>query len=515
PQFCFSCLYSFCFSSYFSNDTSNLLVFLGSQTLLSLSPYRVFRTVTQIISHPDFNPATLDNDIALVRLSSPVNFTTHVLPVCLAASGSTFYNGTDAWVTGWGNTAIGVPPPVPYNLREVDVPVVGNRQCNCDYGVGTITDNMMCAGSPAGGKGTCQVITVTFYLVYLYLCTSDPFGVYLLDTLLIDSLLEGRRRRSASEQAGRSLDPGGHCEFWNCLCRASFTRSLHSVVCGQAPMNSGLMGGGSVATAGVWPWIVSIQKNGSHVCGGTLVAVEHVLSNADCFSSSPKSAEWAVVLGRLKQNGSNPSEVTLKVTNITLSNLNTSNVAVLQMASLPTLSNLIQPICLGNGRTFSVGSTCWAAGWSARQGGVEQVLQEFQTSVVNCGPTAATDSICMTAFTLEQGDSGGPVMCQQDGSWFQAAVLTVQNTSTTTTTGRAGDTLVFTQVRSYNNFLKQILGTFLSPASTNSSTSPLNATVTTTPNTTMTTNVTTNGGAPAHYHFFFHLVFSLCLHFFL
>uniref|UniRef100_A0A3Q3QBE8 Peptidase S1 domain-containing protein n=1 Tax=Monopterus albus TaxID=43700 RepID=A0A3Q3QBE8_MONAL len=140
-----------------SNDTSNLLVFLGSQTLLSLSPYRVFRTVTQIISHPDFNPATLDNDIALVRLSSPVNFTTHVLPVCLAASGSTFYNGTDAWVTGWGNTCVSsVPPPVPYNLREVDVPVVGNRQCNCDYGVGTITDNMMCAGSPAGGKGTCQ-----------------------------------------------------------------------------------------------------------------------------------------------------------------------------------------------------------------------------------------------------------------------------------------------------------------------------------------------------------------------
>uniref|UniRef100_A0A3Q3J614 Peptidase S1 domain-containing protein n=1 Tax=Monopterus albus TaxID=43700 RepID=A0A3Q3J614_MONAL len=44
----------------------------------------------------------------------------------------------------------------------------------------------------------------------------------------------------------------------------------------KSPMNSGLMGGGSVATAGVWPWIVSIQKNGSHVCGGTLVAVEHV-----------------------------------------------------------------------------------------------------------------------------------------------------------------------------------------------------------------------------------------------
>ncbi|KAG7220685.1 hypothetical protein INR49_017946 [Caranx melampygus] len=32
------------------------------------------------------------------------------------------------------------------NLMEVDVPVVGNRQCNCNYGVGTITENMICAG---------------------------------------------------------------------------------------------------------------------------------------------------------------------------------------------------------------------------------------------------------------------------------------------------------------------------------------------------------------------------------
>lgn len=92
---------------YLSNDTSNLLVLMGRQSLATSSPSEVFRTVTQIINHPNFNPATLDNDIALVRLSSPVNFTTHVLPICLAASDSTFYNGTDAWVTGWGNVGSG------------------------------------------------------------------------------------------------------------------------------------------------------------------------------------------------------------------------------------------------------------------------------------------------------------------------------------------------------------------------------------------------------------------------
>ncbi len=47
--------------------------------------------------------------------------------------------------------------PFPETLQEVEVPVVGNRQCNCLNGVGTITDNMICAGVLAGGKDSCQV----------------------------------------------------------------------------------------------------------------------------------------------------------------------------------------------------------------------------------------------------------------------------------------------------------------------------------------------------------------------
>ena len=45
----------------------------------------------------------------------------------------------------------------PETLQEVEVPVLGNRQCNCLNGVGTVTDNMICAGVLAGGKDSCQV----------------------------------------------------------------------------------------------------------------------------------------------------------------------------------------------------------------------------------------------------------------------------------------------------------------------------------------------------------------------
>uniref|UniRef100_A0A3P9QJ96 Testisin-like n=1 Tax=Poecilia reticulata TaxID=8081 RepID=A0A3P9QJ96_POERE len=114
----------------------------------------VERNIGKIIVHPKFSQTTIDNDIALLRLSSPVEFTDYIRPVCLAASGSRFNNGTDSWVTGWGNVGEGEPLPRPQTLQEVKVPVIGNRQCSCL--LRTVTDNMICAGVLSGGKDSCE-----------------------------------------------------------------------------------------------------------------------------------------------------------------------------------------------------------------------------------------------------------------------------------------------------------------------------------------------------------------------
>ncbi|KAM6913335.1 trypsin-like [Lycodopsis pacificus] len=139
----------------FSSNTGRVTVYLGRDTQQLLNFNEESRTLSQVIRHPNYNPRTNDNDIALLRLSSPVTFTDYIRPVCLAADGSTFAGGTSCWVTGWGTiNSDGTSLPFPQTLQEAQVPIVTNTQCDAVYG--SITSNMICAGLDEGGRDSCQ-----------------------------------------------------------------------------------------------------------------------------------------------------------------------------------------------------------------------------------------------------------------------------------------------------------------------------------------------------------------------
>uniref|UniRef100_UPI003AAEF9CF chymotrypsin-like protease CTRL-1 n=1 Tax=Centroberyx gerrardi TaxID=166262 RepID=UPI003AAEF9CF len=133
-------------------DVNSTVVYLGRQTQEGPNPNEVYRRVERAVCHPHYDDSSLDNDICLLELESPVNFTDYISPVCLAASNSSFHNGTESWVTGWGLNGTNDRPEM---LQEVNVPIVGNRQCNCYYD-SSITENMICAGLKEGGKDSCQ-----------------------------------------------------------------------------------------------------------------------------------------------------------------------------------------------------------------------------------------------------------------------------------------------------------------------------------------------------------------------
>ncbi|XP_060757837.1 chymotrypsinogen A-like [Neoarius graeffei] len=142
-----------CFESS-SITARDITIFLGMESLEGTNPNMQKKTVLKIINHENYNSTKLNNDIALVQLSSSVTFNNYVMPVCLAASNSLFLKGTKAWVTGWGNIRFGVTMPSPKTLQEVQVSVVNHSDCAKKYGSDIITENMICAAE--GGKGACQ-----------------------------------------------------------------------------------------------------------------------------------------------------------------------------------------------------------------------------------------------------------------------------------------------------------------------------------------------------------------------
>uniref|UniRef100_A0A8C9Y341 Serine protease 27-like n=1 Tax=Sander lucioperca TaxID=283035 RepID=A0A8C9Y341_SANLU len=131
------------------------VVYLGLQSQSSPNLNTMIRGTSMIKCHPSYGLVTnvniQDNDICLLKLLAPVNFTDYIQPICLASENSTFNTGVESWVTGFGVTDNGTLSDI---LQEVKVPIVGNNECRCTYG--DLTGNMMCAGVPAGGKDSCQ-----------------------------------------------------------------------------------------------------------------------------------------------------------------------------------------------------------------------------------------------------------------------------------------------------------------------------------------------------------------------
>ena len=116
--------------------------------------------VSRVIKHDAYEPTTMDNDIALLRLSSPVPLSKTISPIApLSASQEQQLaaTGTLATVTGWGATSFG-GNVASASLLQAQVPLLTSSDCaaNSAYGSGRLTGNMICAGYKQGGKDSCQ-----------------------------------------------------------------------------------------------------------------------------------------------------------------------------------------------------------------------------------------------------------------------------------------------------------------------------------------------------------------------
>lgn len=112
------------------------------------------RDVSRLIVHPDYDASAIENDVALIELSSPVTFTAFVQPIALGQSEAPV--GGSAYVTGFGNFAPG--SGAADTLKEALLPVRSADTCNApESPLGLeVTDSMLCAGYLTGEDGGCH-----------------------------------------------------------------------------------------------------------------------------------------------------------------------------------------------------------------------------------------------------------------------------------------------------------------------------------------------------------------------
>ncbi|KAE8621392.1 hypothetical protein XENTR_v10004810 [Xenopus tropicalis] len=165
---------------YGSTSTpSAFKVFAGSLTIQSY--YSAGYTVERALVHPSYSSYTQNYDVALLKLTAALVFTTNLRPVCLPNVGMPWAEGQPCWISGWGTTSNG--GSISTNLKAASVPLISSATCNqaAVYG-GAISPTMMCAGYLSGGTDTCQgdsggpLVTKTNSLWWLVGDTSWGYG---------------------------------------------------------------------------------------------------------------------------------------------------------------------------------------------------------------------------------------------------------------------------------------------------------------------------------------------------
>ncbi|KAF7655245.1 hypothetical protein LDENG_00058760 [Lucifuga dentata] len=139
-------------------------VAMGKHNLKETEEGAVFMGTADIIVHEKWNPLFIRNDIALIKLDSPVTLSDTITAACLPMDGSILPHNEPCYVTGWGRLYTG--GPIADILQQALLPVVDHATCSKPNWWGPqVSDKMLCAGGDgvvsgcngdSGGPLNCQ-----------------------------------------------------------------------------------------------------------------------------------------------------------------------------------------------------------------------------------------------------------------------------------------------------------------------------------------------------------------------
>ncbi|XP_069872119.1 serine protease 55 isoform X1 [Dipodomys merriami] len=128
-----------------------LSIIVGTTNLMS--PSMEVKEIASIILHKDFQVDTMDNDIALLLLTSPIQFNEAVVPICLPPQPLPA-RWHECWVAGWGQTKPKDKMSMTAELRKVPMVIGDWKKCVAMFP--KLTKNMLCAGYGNSSYDACQ-----------------------------------------------------------------------------------------------------------------------------------------------------------------------------------------------------------------------------------------------------------------------------------------------------------------------------------------------------------------------
>ncbi|KAJ9088261.1 Enteropeptidase, variant 2 [Entomophthora muscae] len=191
-----------------------------------------------------------------------------------------------------------------------------------------------------------------------------------------------------------------------------------------------VIGGNEVKPAFKYPWVVSLQWKGNHVCGGTLIKADMVLTAAHCSTGSQGEFMVAVHRHNLAKSLTDEGAEIFKVLNRyvhesynAMSNFN--DVALWKLSG--SYSGKFQPVVMDDGKASVAGTSVFGIGWGRVRvdGPLSPVLMQVEVPITN--PDICINAMKEQGYTIStelqvcagapeggkdtcQGDSGGPLV---------------------------------------------------------------------------------------------------------
>uniref|UniRef100_G1RLC0 Plasma kallikrein n=1 Tax=Nomascus leucogenys TaxID=61853 RepID=G1RLC0_NOMLE len=198
--------------------------------------------------------------------------------------------------------------------------------------------------------------------------------------------------------------------------------------------------GGTNSSWGEWPWQVSLQVKLTaqrHLCGGSLIGHQWVLTAAHCFDGLPLLDVWRIYSGILNLSDITKETPFSQIKEIIIhQNYKVSegnhDIALIKLQAPLNYTEFQKPICLpSKGDTNTIYTNCWVTGWgfSKEKGEIQNILQKVNIPLVTneeCQKRYQDYKITQRMVCAGykeggkdacKGDSGGPLVCKHNGMW--------------------------------------------------------------------------------------------------